>query len=377
MRHLTNFIATSILLFVLTPAWAQETSDVELNIAEQPLSSSLREVADSFDLTIAFYSDSTDGLEAPALDGDFTSEAALDTLLADTNLEYTFINDSSVAVRPVADQRGASDSKNSPPQPVLMAQNQTSPTQTTSSRNNEGGTGTVTGKVTDARTGANLKGAKITIEETGQWTSTNDLGEFRFVNVPTGSATLTVSYLGYAGQSTSVAVYGEGTSQNFALRGGSEIEEIVVFGQRSARALALNQERVAQNVSSVLSADQLGQFSGTTISESLRRAPGISFRRDPFSGDGDNIIIRGLEPDLNVVQLNGVELPEGTGIGRSASLNNILTESVGKITVNKTLLPSHDSSGTGGLVEIETLSPLDRESRFALASPRFLVHSAC
>ena len=37
----------------------------------------------------------------------------------------------------------------------------------------------VMGKVTDARTGANLRGAKVTIEETGQWTGTNDLGEFR------------------------------------------------------------------------------------------------------------------------------------------------------------------------------------------------------
>ncbi len=127
MRHLTKIITTAFLIVALTPISAQEPSDVELNIAEQPLSSSLREVADNFDLTIAFYSESTDGLEAPALDGDFSSEAALDTLLADTNLEYTFINESSVAVRPVADERGASDSKNlNGPTPVLMAQNQTS-----------------------------------------------------------------------------------------------------------------------------------------------------------------------------------------------------------------------------------------------------------
>ena len=141
MRHLTSFITTAFLFVVLTPAGAQESSDVELDIAEQPLSSSLREVADSFDLTIAFYSESTDGLEAPALDGDFTSEAALDTLLADTNLEYTFINESSVAVRPTADERGASDSKNlETVAPILMAQNQTTQqTQTTSSRSSEGG----------------------------------------------------------------------------------------------------------------------------------------------------------------------------------------------------------------------------------------------
>ena len=367
MRHLTRFISTSFLFVAFAPAWAQESSDVELNIAEQPLSTSLREVADSFDLTIAFYSESTDGLEAPALDGDFTSEAALGTLLADTNLEYTFINDSSVAVRPVAtEERGASDSKNLTPAPVLMAQNQTSQAQTTSNnRSSEGGTSIVTGKVTDARTGANLKGAKVTIEETGQWASTNDLGRFRFASVPQGRYTLSVSFLGYAQQSSIVSVSADSVSHSFALRGGNEIEEIVVFGQRSARALALNQERVAENSRTVISSDFIGDLAGTTISEALRRAPGVAFEQDFETGDGTNIIVRGLAPDLNTVTFNGIELPEGSGEGRSASLNTILAESIDSVTISKTLLPNQDSAGIGGLVEIETKSPLDRAARFA------------
>lgn len=149
------------------------------------------------------------------------------------------------------------------------------------------------------------------------------------------------------------------------MRGGSEIEEIVVFGQRSARALALNQERTSQNFTTVLSADLLGQFSGTTVAESLRRAPGIAFEIDPVTGDGANVIVRGLEPDYNQVTLNGVRLGEGTGLGRSPDLSNILTESIASVTVNKTLLPSQDGNGTGALIEIETRSPLDRERRFA------------
>ena len=225
--------------------------------------------------------------------------------------------------------------------------------------------GVVTGKVTDARTGANLKGAKVTIEETGQWASTNDLGEFRFVNVPTGSATLTVSYLGYAGQSAIVGVRGDGASHSFALRGGSEIEEIVVFGARSARAIALNHERTADGVSTVVSADLLGNFTGTTISESLRRAAGVAFQRDQNTGDGTNIIVRGLDPDYNTIKFNGVELPDASGVGRSASLGNILTESIESITISKTLLPSQTSAGAGALIEIETKSPLDRDRRFA------------
>ena len=368
---MTNRLAAvclaAISLVVAPITWAQSDELVTITIDEsQPLSDALQSFADQTDLQVIFFADITEGKDAPVLEGEFTADAALDTLLADTGLSYTFIDDTAVSVQAtVTPERGASDSKNLTPQPVLMAQNQTSQATTTSSRNSEGDSGIVTGKVTDARTGANLKGAKVTIEETGQWTSTSDLGEFRFVNVPMGSATLTVSYLGYAGQASVVDVRGDGAAQNFALRGGSEIEEIVVFGQRSARAQALNQERTASNSSTVISSDLLGQFDGTTISDALRRAPGVAFIQDELTGDGANIIVRGLEPDLNQVTLNGVRLADGSGIARSPNLSGILTESVSEITINKTLLPNQDSAGSGGLIEIETQSPFDRATRFA------------
>ena len=366
-----------LLASITTMSWcsvtaiAQEADEREIVIAEQALPDSLKLVADEFGLQLAFFSEVAEDFEAPALNGSYTQDQALEALLAETMLEYGYIDNGTVVVR-TKDRRGASDSKNLTPTPVLLAQNQLSQAQTTaSSRSDEGGTGIVTGKVTDARTGAKLKGAKVTIEETGQWTSSNDLGEFRFVNVPTGSATLTVSFLGYAGQSAVVGVRGDRVVQDFALRGGSEMEEIVVFGQRSARALALNQERTSENSINVLSADLLGEIPGTTISETLRRVPGVSFQRSSVSGDGTNIVIRGLEPDLNLVKINGLEVPNSSGLDRAANLGNLLTESIERVTVSKTLLANQDSAGSGGLVEIETKSPLDRPRRFASASLEF------
>ena len=350
---------------LLATPYATADDSRELEVDEQPLSDALKTIANEFGVDIAFFPEATDGLDGIALVGSYTSGEAFDALLEDTELEYQALDNGTVVVR-AKNQGGDSDSKNSQPTPALMAQNTTSQTQaTTVSRSDEDGTSVVTGRVTDARTGANLKGAKVTIEETGQWTATDNLGEFRLVNVPTGSATLTVSFLGYAGQSTVVGVRRDSVRQDFSLRGGTEIEEIVVFGQRSARAIALNQERTAENTSTVLSADMLGNFSGTTISDALRRTPGVAFVPDETTGDGANIILRGLEPDLNQVQLNGVRLPEVSGIGRAPALNSILTEAIDKVTVNKTLLPNHDTNGSGGLVEIETKSPLDRTDRFA------------
>ena len=371
---MTNRLAAVLLAAVsLTTApitWAQSEEPITISIDEsQPLSDALQSFADQTDLQVIFFADITEGKTSPGVDGEYPVDAALDTILADTGLSYTFIDDTAVSVQAVAsDQGGDSEQKNSEKAPVLMAQNVSSTTGTeTSNRSDDGGTSIVTGKVTDARTGANLKGALVKIEESGQTTSTNDLGEFRFVNVPTGQATLTVSYLGYAGQTTGIAVHGESTSQDFALRGRSEMEEIVVFGQRSARAIALNKQRTSENNADIVTADLLGNFTATTVSDALRRLPGVSFQQNAI-GEGTNIIIRGLEPDLSLVKLNGLVLPVGNGRGRSAGLNNLLADSVESITIHKTLLPRHHSSGTGGLVEIETKSPLDRPRRFGSLS---------
>ena len=359
----------SAIFLLIGAAFAAEsvTADpVDFRISEQPLDSALNEFARQSDREIFYASDVVDGVYANAVGGRYEPEDALDLLLADSGLEYSVTASDTFLVN---DQRGASDSKNSSPAPILMAQNTSSQTQTTVSRRSEqGSTSIVTGRVTDARTGANLKGAQITIEETGQWTSTNDLGEFRLVNVPTGSVTLTVSYLGYARQTTGVAVYGDGASQNFTLRGGSEIEEIVVFGQRSARALALNQERTAENMTTVVSSDVLGKFPGATLAETLRRAPGITFQEDSLTGEGSNIIVRGVAPDLNQIRLDGQRLAEGSGQGRSPSIGNLLTDTIDEVKISKTLLPNQDSNGTGGLIEITTKGPLDRVRRFAQVS---------
>lgn len=230
----------------------------------------------------------------------------------------------------------------------------------------EGERGALVGSVVDQRTGKRLEGAFVTIVETGQSTTTDERGEFRFPSVRPGDVTVQISYLGYPSISENVSVSSDRRNDvSFSYGIDRNDVEIVVSGFRSARAVALNQERTAENSQTVISSDLLGNFTGSTISDALRRAPGVSFQQNDKTGDGTNIIVRGLSPDYNQVKLNGIALPETTGLQRSANLSNILADSVSKITISKTLLPNQDSAGTGGLVEIETKSPLDRPRRFA------------
>lgn len=76
------------------------------NIALPPqaLGVSLQELAKQSGIQIIFFSKVVEGREAPAVNGAFTPEAALDQLLAGTNLTYHALNDRTieVAARPPA-----------------------------------------------------------------------------------------------------------------------------------------------------------------------------------------------------------------------------------------------------------------------------------
>ena len=79
---------------------ADAGQEIRFDLPAQPLDESLQQVAERFDLKIAFYNEFTDGLQAPPLRGAFTSSEAFDALLDDTPLEYIFVVQTTVAVRP-------------------------------------------------------------------------------------------------------------------------------------------------------------------------------------------------------------------------------------------------------------------------------------
>ncbi|SEH12701.1 TonB-dependent receptor [Sphingopyxis sp. YR583] len=329
---------------VLAPAAAEAQEAVyQIDIPAQPLSDALRALGRVTKQNIVFNGQTVRGKRSVAVRGRMTAAEALGQMLGGSGLKAA-----PSAGGYMVQAGNASGAASGGAQQVRAGQ----------------GNAVLVGSVRDHKTGAALKGARVEVVETGESTATGDLGDFRFARLPTGEVTLRISYLGFPEQTESVSVVGGLTNRTDIYLGSGATTEIVVIGQVSARAQALNQERTAENSTTVISGDLLGNFNGNTISDSLRRAPGVAFTSDDLTGDGVNIVVRGLAPDYNQVKLNGIALPEATGKGRAASLNNILADSVSEIKISKTLLASQDSAGTGGLVEIETKSPLDRPKRY-------------
>lgn len=333
-----------------TAAYAQEAS-YQIDIPAQSMGDALRALGKATKQNIVFSGSVVKGKRSAGVRGRMSASDALAQMLAGSGLKmgrgsgggFTVVQAGNGDAAPARTEVSASGSN------VVAVPSASAST------------------VVDARTGAALKGAIVEIVETGEKTSTGDLGDFRFPG-KTGSFNLRISYLGYPEYQQFVDLKDGRATSGILLSDGSATGEIVVTAYQSARAQALNQERTAENSSTIISADLLGQFDGTTISDSLRRAPGVAFERDRGSNDGANVIVRGLSSSFNTVTLNGIRLPVGDGASRSPTLSNILTDSISEITINKTLLPNQDGSGTGALIDIKTKGPLDRPDRYANVS---------
>jgi hypothetical protein len=74
-----------------------------LHIASQPLESALQEFARQTGVQIIFISYLTEGQRAPALDGTYTVDAAMQALLAGSMLTFRWVNAKTIEIRPAPD----------------------------------------------------------------------------------------------------------------------------------------------------------------------------------------------------------------------------------------------------------------------------------
>lgn len=74
---------------------------------------------------------------------------------------------------------------------------------------------------------------------------------------------------------------------------------MVIAGQRASIRKAVLLQDAANNIVSVVSADDIGALPDINAAEALARRPGISVQRD--EGEGRYVSVRGLGPDLKRV----------------------------------------------------------------------------
>lgn len=224
---------------------------------------------------------------------------------------------------------------------------------------------TLTGKVTDASGQAPFEGAVISLDGINRTATTNRFGEYRLTNIPAGQYTVTTSYIGAPTLSNTIDIPETGTTLNLIL--GDDVDytdNIIVVGTKAAQASALNQQRAANSIKTVIDSDGLGNFPDTTVADSLSRAVGLSVETD--QGEGRYVSIRGINADLISSSINGVRTPSPED-RRGVLLDGVPSDLLDGIEIQKSLTPDVDADSLGGVINLKTISAFDRNGRFMRA----------
>jgi hypothetical protein len=222
--------------------------------------------------------------------------------------------------------------------------------------------GKVSGVVTDSAD-AVLPGARVELHLKGEVaasTASDGQGQFAISNLAPGTYAVVVSYVGFSSFETSATVTAGQTARVTAvLKVSSESESVIVTAERAhGEAEAVNEEKIADNILNVLPSPVITSLPNANVADAVGRLPGVTLERD--EGEGKYVQIRGTEPRLANLTIDGVEVPSPEGGVRQVKLDVIPSDLIDSVQINKTLQANQNGDAIGGSVNLVTKKAGDR-----------------
>ncbi len=218
-------------------------------------------------------------------------------------------------------------------------------------------TASISGTVSDSSK-AVIPGARVVVTPGGAVTTTNGTGQFSVTGLAPGTYTISITSAGFQPltQSATLAA-GETQTLSVVLQVGSTGEEVVVSAQSGplqTMTQAVNEEITSANIVNVMPLTEIEALPNGNIADATGRLPDVTLQRN--EGQGEYVQVRGLDPRLTNVTVDGVTLPAPEVVVEQVDLTTIPDNMVASIVVNKTLSATQDAGGIGGSVNLVTKS---------------------
>ncbi|WP_370090522.1 TonB-dependent receptor [Ekhidna sp.] len=227
-------------------------------------------------------------------------------------------------------------------------------------------TGVVSGTIKDKRLDEGLIGATVILKGTPYGSMTGIDGGFTIKDVPTGTYTLKVSYIGFSSIEQSVTVGGGTTTVGdlYLEEEAIGLDEVQVFA-------SVVEERKSPIAISTFNAQQLDErFGNVSLAEAIQNTPGV-YTIQGAGGYGDQeVYIRGFDQSNVAFLVNGIpvndmengrmfwsnfaglsQVTRTTQVQRGLGASKLAVSSIGG-TVNMITKPSDRSEG--GRIEYQT-----------------------
>ncbi|MEM9857385.1 MAG: TonB-dependent receptor [Bacteroidota bacterium] len=275
---MTYFRLILLLFLIAGTPWihAQSLDETMVNEVYEnaKLPAVLKQFRKDYKVKIAYDDQLVSGISINLVIEKATVTEALKQILTSANLDYLWVNDKIVIV-PKTQSIGSSEE---------------------SKKTNL----TINGTVKDAVTGETLPNALIQIDGTTVGTASNVDGFFTLVKVPSDTATLAISYLGYMPKRIKLSP--DLSLKNLSITMQTDVqvlEDITIYDSYNQSMEVTNTvSKVSFNPRSMTSLPSLGELD---LFKTIQLMPGISGENESSA----NLIIRGSLPSQNLVLLDG------------------------------------------------------------------------
>lgn len=138
------------------------------------------------------------------------------------------------------------------------------------------------------------------------------------------------------------------------------LEEVTVTGFRKSVMDAIDTKRDATGVVEAISAEDIGKLPDSSIAESISRLPGLTSQR--LDGRASRVSIRGFGENESATTFNGRE-QVSIGDNRGVEFDLYPSEIMSGVTVHKTPTADLGAEGIAGVIDMQSVKPLDRGER--------------
>jgi TonB-dependent receptor len=220
----------------------------------------------------------------------------------------------------------------------------------------------ITGYVFNQENNEPLFGAILFDLNTNNSASTNFNGRFQITGVTNDTAQIVCTILGFESDTITVTKANRDNLKIYLKESSEMLETVVITGIAEGQIKAFLDQKKAENIKNIVSAEQIKTFPDMNAAEVMQRIPGITLQRD--QGEGRYVQLRGTPPELTTFNVNGEQIPSPEGNVRYVGMDVIASDQIEFIEVNKVLTPDMDGDGIAGSVNIKTKKASSQEGDF-------------
>ncbi|UFN56488.1 TonB-dependent receptor [Microbulbifer celer] len=160
----------------------------------------------------------------------------------------------------------------------------------------------------------------------------------------------------------SVAIAASATSVGVMAQdeGSTQLEELTVTGFRKSVMDSIDTKRDAKAVVEAISAEDIGKLPDSSIAEAISRLPGLATQR--LDGRASRVTIRGFGENESATTFNGRE-QVSISDNRGVEFDLYPSEIMSGVTVYKTPQANIEAEGIAGVIDMQTVKPLERGER--------------